>query len=314
MAELKYEKYILKGTVKENSSPGISLVTPAVLEGLEDWGGIQHRINWKYISGPTLMVEEPHSHDFDEFLVFLGSNPADSKDFGAEIEISLGEDGETHIINTASVICIPKGLIHYPLNFKKISKTILFCNIYLAPEYVRKPVSSGPLSLVEKGADIKADKREFRETGDSKYGKYILREPKGEGPRKLNTEAWGVSINEELTSEIGTFNCNFNFLGILGPHVLPDPPHKHNCDEILFLIPSDPENAPDLGGEVEIAVGQEWEKQTITTAAIICLPKEVLHCPVYMKRVDKPFYWGHILLASSYGSSSFDPERASRQA
>ncbi len=142
MAESKYGKYILRGTVKEKTSPEISPVTPAVLEGLEDWAGIQHRLNWQYISGPTLMVEEPHSHDFDEFLVFLGSNPADSKDFGAEIELSLGEDGETHIINTASVICVPKGLIHGPLNFKKIGKTILFCMIYLAPEHVSKPVSN----------------------------------------------------------------------------------------------------------------------------------------------------------------------------
>ncbi len=309
MDKSKYGKYILRGTVKEKSSPGISPVVPADLEGLEDWGGIQHRINWKYISGPTLMVEEPHSHDFDEFLVFLGSNPADPKDFGAEIELSLGEDGETHIINTASVVCIPEGLIHCPLKFKKIGKTILFCNIYLAPDYMRKPVSSEPLPLAEKRADIKADKGKFTETADSKYGKYILREPKGGGPRKLNTEEWGVSINEDLTSEIGKFNCNFNFLAMLGSHVLPDPPHKHNCDEILFLIPSGPENAPDLGGEVEIAIGEEWEKQTITTAALICLPKEVLHCPVYMKRVDKPFYWGHILLAPSYGSSALDPEQ-----
>lgn len=292
MAESKYGKYILRGTVGEKASPEISSVTSVVLEGAEDWSGIQHRINWQYISKPTLMVEEPHSHDFDKFLVFLGSNPADAKDFEAEIEISLGEEGETHIINTATVVCIPRGLVHCPLNFEKIGKPILFCNIYLAPSYVKKPMTG-----------------EFTKTTGSKYEKYIIREPKRDEPRKLDSEAWGVSMTEEITSEIGRFNCNFNFLGILGPHVLPDPPHQHNCDEILFLIPGNPESGPDLGGEVEIAIGEEWEKQTITTAAIVCLPKEVLHCPVYMKKVDRPFYWGHILLASSYDSSAFDPER-----
>jgi hypothetical protein len=87
------------------------------------------------------MDEEPHSHDFDEFLCFLGSNPEDPEDFGAEIEVSLGEEGEKQIINTATVVCIPKGMIHYPVNFKKIDKPVLFCNIYMSPEYEKNPVS-----------------------------------------------------------------------------------------------------------------------------------------------------------------------------
>ena len=141
MAESKYGKYILRGTRGEKSRPELPGVTATVLEGLEDWGGIQHRINWKYISQPVLMVEEPHSHDFDEFLVFLGCDPANARDFGAEVELSLGTEGEKHIIDTATIVCIPKGLVHCPINFKKIGKPILFCNVYLAPDYIRKPVS-----------------------------------------------------------------------------------------------------------------------------------------------------------------------------
>jgi hypothetical protein len=141
MAESKYGKYILRGTRERKSHQEMSPVIPAPLEGLKDWGGIRHRMNWKYISKSILMVEEPHSHDCDEFLCFLGCDPANALDFGAEIELSLGKEGEKHIIDAATIICIPKGLIHCPLNFRKISKPILFCNIYLAPEYVRKPVS-----------------------------------------------------------------------------------------------------------------------------------------------------------------------------
>jgi len=142
MAESKYGKYILRGAGGADAGPEKTAVTPAVLEGLKDWGGIRHRLDWQYISQPTAMVEEPHSHDFDEFLVFIGSNPADAKDLGAEIELSLGEEGEKHVIDTATVICIPKGLIHCPLNFTRISKPVLFCNIYLAPEYARKLISN----------------------------------------------------------------------------------------------------------------------------------------------------------------------------
>lgn len=140
MAEAKYGKYIKRGTAGKGSGPEIPGVTLAVLESPDDWKGIQHRINWGYVSQPFL-VEEPHSHDFDEFLCFLGCNPADPKDFGAEIEISLGKDGEKQIVDTATVVCIPKGLIHCPINFKKIDKPILFGYIYMSPEYTQKPVS-----------------------------------------------------------------------------------------------------------------------------------------------------------------------------
>jgi len=141
MAGSKYGKYILKGTRRKKSRSETKGVTTVALEGLKDWGGIQHRMNWRYISQPVLMVEESHSHDFDEFLCFLGLDPSNALNFGAEIELSLGKEKEKHIIDAATIICIPKGLVHGPLNFKKIGKPILFCNIYLSPEYVRKPIS-----------------------------------------------------------------------------------------------------------------------------------------------------------------------------
>jgi hypothetical protein len=138
MDESKYGKYILRDTGGNKSQPGPSAVKPAVLEGLKDWAGIQHRINWRYISQPVVMEKEPHSHDFDEFLCFTGSDPAHAEEFGAEIELSLGKEGEKHLINKPSVICIPRDLVHCPLNFKKVTKPVLFCNVYLAPEYTRK--------------------------------------------------------------------------------------------------------------------------------------------------------------------------------
>jgi hypothetical protein len=289
MTETSYGEYILKGKAEEKPDSG----KPVVFEGLKDWGGVGHRISWKYISQPSLLAMGPHSHDFDEFLILLGSNPASPRDFGAEIEISLGEEGEKHVINSTSVICLPKGLIHGPLRVNRMIKPVLFSIVYLAPEYIRKPAS------------IKTDSH-ATQTG-SKYSRFILREPKGKEPRKLITEEWGACINEEILSAIGKFDCNFNFLSILGPHVLVDPPHSHNCGEFLFLIPASYENWPNLGGEVEIAIGEDWAKQSITSAAVICLPKGLQHCPVYMKKVDKPFYWGHVLPSPSYGSSAFDP-------
>jgi len=139
---------------------------------------------------------------------------------------------------------------------------------------------------------------------ESKYGKYIKRLPEGMSPPRRIASLQNVTMHEATVEDIGGFDFNFNFVGILAPHVLADPPHKHDCDELLFFIPTDPENYPELGGEAEVAIGEEWEKHTITTAAIICLPPGIQHAPIYMKRVDKPFYFGHMLLASRYMSSA----------
>ena len=136
------------------------------------------------------------------------------------------------------------------------------------------------------------------------YEKYVLKEPKMNPPTKPPTQVFTIALSEETMSGIDRLDCNCNFVGVLAPHVLADPPHKHDCDELLFFISTDPDNTTDLGGEVEIALGEDWEKHVINTSAIVCLPKGVQHCPVYVKKVDRPFYFGHLLLASKYGSNA----------
>jgi hypothetical protein len=80
---------------------------------------------------------QSHTHDVDEYIFFIGSNPEDLHDFEAEIEITLGagEDEEKHIINKASVVYIPKGLPHLPLEFKKVDKPFIWGHILMTPDY-----------------------------------------------------------------------------------------------------------------------------------------------------------------------------------
>ena len=111
-------------------------------------------------------------------------------------------------------------------------------------------------------------------------------------------------LSQDLMVGIKQFDTNFNFVAVIGPHVLADPPHKHDCDEILFFMSASPDDPTYLGGEVEVARGDEGKKQVITTSAVICLPAGVAHCPIYVRKVDRPFYFGHLLMAGSYGSSA----------
>jgi len=141
MADGKYGGLILKQTAGANTNIQTPGGISVILEGRQDWSGIQHRMKWTFVSKPNVMVDKPHYHDFDEILCFLSSNPANELEFGAKIELSLGQEEEKQIISSPSIIFIPKGLVHCPLNFVELSKTILFVHIYISPDYVRKPVS-----------------------------------------------------------------------------------------------------------------------------------------------------------------------------
>ena len=85
-----------------------------------------------------MSFDHPHSHDFPEMLCFIGGNPRDITDFGAEIEFTLG--GETHLITTPAVVSIPSGVTHCPIKIKKVTNPIIFMEVSLTR--IWKP--SGP--------------------------------------------------------------------------------------------------------------------------------------------------------------------------
>jgi hypothetical protein len=91
-------------------------------------------------SEPAKGGHPSHTHDVDEYLFFLGGNPANLLDFGAEVELTLGagKDKEVHTITSTSVVYVPKGLAHLPMVFKKVDKPILFGHLLMAPDYSEK--------------------------------------------------------------------------------------------------------------------------------------------------------------------------------
>ena len=129
MDETKYGEYITREPMIEGRfAPSLSFI------GAEEAG---LKLTVHYITEPYVMIKEAHKHDDVQFLCFYGGNPANIKDFKAEVEIYLGEEGEKHIINTSAVVYIPKGLIHCPLNFKRVDKPITMLGIYLSSKYAR---------------------------------------------------------------------------------------------------------------------------------------------------------------------------------
>ncbi len=132
-------------------------------------------------------------------------------------------------------------------------------------------------------------------TNESKYGKYIITE---DIYMKIPEEAYEgtslVSHNGELKSSVSMgYHC------VTKP-ILFDETHTHNNEEILCFIGGNPSDITDFGALVEIEMGSEHEKHVITQTACVSIPANLPHCPLNIKKVDKPIVFLEISLTPSY--------------
>ena len=71
----------------------------------------------------------PHHHDVDEYLVFLGASSPNVFDFNAEIELTMGKagvDAEVYRIDKPTIVRIPSGVTHCPINFIRVDAPVFF--------------------------------------------------------------------------------------------------------------------------------------------------------------------------------------------
>ena len=141
---------------------------------------------------------------------------------------------------------------------------------------------------------------------ETKYGKYIITDP------DIVTIPYGVDEGERsgYLSPPWTYLSNkkienfTNFGGLIWIYEIPSPnpfvvKHKHPADEIMFFIGNDPENPEDLGGEVDIMMGDEVH--TINKTAAVFVPKDLPHAPIWYRRVDRP----HMFIGFLIGSGEY---------
>jgi hypothetical protein len=137
MAENIYSKYVIREPHMRPPHAEITAPIVAFNRGRVDFPEVKFSINWELIERPFVMEKAGHTHDWDQLLCFIGGDTKNLFDFGAEIEFFLGEEAERYFINTTTIVYIPQGLVHGPLEFKKITKPILFNNIVLSDIYGR---------------------------------------------------------------------------------------------------------------------------------------------------------------------------------
>jgi hypothetical protein len=107
--------------------------------GAKDIKGAHLSLGWSFLTKPFVMIEDSHKHNFDQYLFFIGGDPNNFIDFDAEIELTL--DGKVHSITYTSYVYIPKGLMHCPLNIKRVTKPLVFIDARLSKEASVRPVT-----------------------------------------------------------------------------------------------------------------------------------------------------------------------------
>lgn len=66
------------------------------------------------------------------------------------------------------------------------------------------------------------------------------------------------------------------------------PEHSHPFDEVVAFFGSNPDDLHDLGGEVELWI--DGEKNLINKSFMAFIPAGVKHCPLQIRRTDRPMF------------------------
>lgn len=231
-------------------------------------------------------------HDTWELLCFLGGNPENIADFGAEISICLGDENEEHIITGATIVTIPPELKYGPIITKRYSSPFVLLRIATTAEY-ENTLSSEPERM---GVfDVKGMKEGAPVTRDGKKHWMNLIQ----GPFFVDAEpGWtGTSIwshrNEYNNGTTLGYHC------INSTYEVPMT-HAHDFHELLCFIGGNPEDVTDLGAEVSICLGDEKEEHVFNTAAIVSMPPDLKHCPLIVRNVTKPLVFLEVSMTRDF--------------
>jgi hypothetical protein len=291
MAELKYAKYIItepkpfapeiqkkleaeqatrKSTVK---STRLMSVDDEVVEGF-----FYVDCNWLWSGSAEDTAEEPHAHDFDEVIGFVGSNRDDPHDLGGEITIWL--DDKKEVLTKSCLIFVPAGTRHCPILFNRIDKPIFFVTISPSGKYTR--VGEGEKASAAKSGEgkytiITETKQRFTvAASDSDTPKGPPRDPSLTATRLLHLE-------DDIAK--GAFYVDFVWIWE-GSGGAPAPEHTHEWPELIAMAGCDPAHPHDLGGKMSIVLGDETH--IIEKSSLVCIPKGLKHCPWLFHDIKKP--------------------------
>lgn len=152
---------------------------------------------------------------------------------------------------------------------------------------------------------------------ETKYGKYIVDTLRGNIPRA----PWSPPVAQVgkgrsgrlfyLDNEVveGAFYLECAWIvppekgKPLPPDLMAVKAHTHEYDEVLCFFGTNPDDFYDLGGELELYLGDE--AHIIDRSCIVFVPAGLSHGPLTMHRVDRPIFH----FTSGPGGTYFKPDK-----
>jgi len=289
------------------------------MEG-KDLEGFNANFSFGFIKNPTTLhpVAGALVHPYDECLVFEGTDNTNILYLGAEISVELGEEREEHVFTEPSVVLIPKGLPHGPVNIRRVDKPIVHYSIGLAPDYKATPAPKKAKTTGSKHSHLV--KRlityiDWKAVDARKPGPPAPGEPlsyafiadragvlhpaeRGVGPGNGDQIVWLFG------NDLEGFDVNFTwgFYSQCGKWHRGGEAHYHPEAEILVYVGLDPDNLNYLGAELELGMGKDYERHIFNTPTIAICPEGFPHLPLITRWVDKPYGFIVVCLSGEHAS------------
>ncbi len=321
MADLKYSKYRLNELPSEQRYRGFGRWPQTILFADNDIiEGSNHF--WAFwITSLPRPAHGPHTHNADELLVMLGTDPDNITDLGCEVELCMGPEMEKHIITESTLVYVPANMVHCPIRFRNLRRPFIFIQAQLAHKLTEKPLRElvseqerdkmvffdfdgtqtdeevqkqyqkiQELSKMLKESPegtVRDEPSKAGSTGATKYGKYFWHEL---SPEKKQHKFGRLPATVVFSDDDVIKGCHqFWALWITS---LPWPfhgPHTHNDPEFMVIIGTNPDDPQDAGLETEDYMGVEQEKYVTKKSNLLFMPAGFVHGPIRYKNLTRPF-------------------------
>ena len=141
MVAEKYKKYVISEPKVESVAyhpiknvKGVTFPDEIYLDGrIVEGSPAVVDIGWRFQKPEPDPVEWTHTHDFDEVLCFIGTDPDNPHDLGGEIEFHMGD--EKHTFDKTTTIFVPKGVPHCPFIHNRVDRPFLLVVFALNERY-----------------------------------------------------------------------------------------------------------------------------------------------------------------------------------
>lgn len=242
----------------------------------------------------TGLIEEEtdrlHTHDYDQILWFVSSDPNDLLTLGAEVEFTIGEELIRMRFDTPTALFIPKGTPHFSPVVDRLDKRFFFVAVSGAAAFraeVADPDAErdgGPWGeFLNKYARFRKTLT-FARKGIYHYGSAMVSDSGG-----IYTYANAAPYGFSMTMSWETVTKAHK----LGPRTpeMTYRAHMHpNYDELLIFLSMDPEHLDALPGQADFCFGTEEDREhaVVTKPSVMVNPAGTFHLPLQFDRVDRP--------------------------